>query len=161
MPAGEQTNVSRTICAFVIRELTTSEISPLHDISEVVSSLMTRAELVLETLLYSPLSILTRLLARERFKSLVAVKALNFTYFFYLSSWKNNIKVYLKRAWTGLRLSAHERFYSLRLSCCPNETYDCIRKHAHRRLFNRGDEKVAACSVSSATRLSLDDCFYR
>jgi hypothetical protein len=30
-----------------------------------------------------------------------------------------------------------------------------------RRLFNRGDENVSACSISSATRLSLDGCFYK
>lgn len=33
--------------------------------------------------------------------------------------------------------------------------------YAHGRLFHRGDEKVAACSISRATRLSLDDCVYK
>jgi hypothetical protein len=31
----------------------------------------------------------------------------------------------------------------------------------HGRLFNRGDEKVTACSISGATRLSLDDSLYK
>ena len=30
-----------------------------------------------------------------------------------------------------------------------------------RATINRGDKKVAACSISRATRLSLDDCLYK
>ena len=58
-------------------------------------------------------------------------------------------------------LNTQWRFQSLRLSCCPKETYGCIWRCAHDRLYNRGDEKFAACSISTATRLSLDDCLYR
>jgi hypothetical protein len=43
----------------------------------------------------------------------------------------------------------------------PHETYSCIRNCAQGRLFNRGDGKVAACSISMATWLSLDDCLYK
>ena len=34
-------------------------------------------------------------------------------------------------------------------------------KCEHGRLFNRGDEKFAARSISRATRLSLDDSLYK
>ena len=34
-------------------------------------------------------------------------------------------------------------------------------EHAHRWLFNCGDEKIAACSISRATRLSLVNCLYK
>jgi len=33
------------------------------------------------------------------------------------------------------------RFYSPRLSCCSNETYDCVWKWADGRLFNCGEKK--------------------
>jgi hypothetical protein len=34
-------------------------------------------------------------------------------------------------------------------------------KCEHGRLFNRGHKKVAACSISRMTRLSLEDCLYK
>jgi hypothetical protein len=53
----------RTIPVIIIKELTTFETRP----KSVVSSLMTRTEMVLETLVFSPFICLTRLLAREYF----------------------------------------------------------------------------------------------
>ena len=52
------------------------------------------------------------------------------------------------------------RFKSLRLSCCSSDTYGCIWNCAHGRLFYLGDERVAACSIARAKRMSLDACWH-
>jgi len=60
----------------------------------------------------------------------------------------------------ALRLIAHGRFYSLPTIVLPKWNSTVVYDSAH-ELFNRGDYKFAACSISWATRLSLDDCVYK
>jgi len=47
------------------------------------------------------------------------------------------------------------------LSRCKNETHGRIWKCAQGRLFNRGDWRIAVCSIARATRLSLDYRLYK
>jgi hypothetical protein len=57
-------------------------------------------------------------------------------------------------------LKSSELKFSVFADCWlrPKWNVGCIWNCAHRRLFDRGDEKFAVFSISRATRLSLGDC---
>ena len=58
-------------------------------------------------------------------------------------------------------LTAHRRFKISTTIVLSKRNVRLHMKCEHERLFNRGDEKVAACSIARATRLSLDDSLYK
>jgi hypothetical protein len=56
---------------------------------------------------------------------------------------------------TSVWLKTLGRYQSLRISCCPKETCGSIWRGAHARIFNRGDETAAVCSISTAVDCRL------
>jgi len=59
------------------------------------------------------------------------------------------------------RLTAHRLFKISVTIALPKRNVRSYMKCKNGRLFNRGDEKVAAWSISMATRLSLDDFLFK
>jgi hypothetical protein len=61
----------------------------------------------------------------------------------------------------GSACISHRRFKISATIVLPKWNVRLYMKCEHERLFNRRGEKVAACSISRATRLSLDDSLYK